>query len=135
MKLKDIVNEKNDVRKYMSIDMPDEVKDELETWGDYDVDSVLQAARIYVDADKFDEEIIPLQLNDNQKIVLEWLVAYADKDSGDYPMQTIVYMWDCIRSDRLGVKELAALRKLTRDEQFEVLAAFAQWGLEQEEAE
>lgn len=75
-----------------------------------------------------------IQLNDNQKIVLEWLVAYADKDSGDYPMQTIVYMWDCIRSDRLGVKELAALRKLTRDEQFEVLAAFAQWGLEHEEA-
>lgn len=75
------------------------------------------------------------QLDDKQKIVLEWLVAYADKDSGDYPMQTIVYMWDCIRSDRLGVKELAALRKLTRDEQFEVLAAFAQWGLEQEEAE
>lgn len=135
MKLKDIVNEKNDVRKYMSVDMPDEVKDELEASGDYDVDSVLQAARIYVDAYKFDEEIIPLKLNDNQKIVLEWLVAYADKDSGDYPMQTIVYMWDCIRSDRLGVKELAALRKLTRDEQFEVLAAFAQWGLEQEEAE
>lgn len=76
-----------------------------------------------------------IQLNDDQKIVLEWLVAYADEDSGDYPMQTIVYMWDCIRSDRLGVKELAALRKLTRDEQFEVLAAFAQWGLEQEEAE
>ena len=74
------------------------------------------------------------QLDDKQKIVLEWLVAYADKDSGDYPMQTIVYMWDCIRSYRLGVKELAALRKLTRDEQFEVLAAFAQWGLEQEEA-
>lgn len=33
MKLKDIVNEKNDVRKYMSIDMPDEVKDELEVSG------------------------------------------------------------------------------------------------------
>ncbi|QNG04567.1 DUF1642 domain-containing protein [Enterococcus hirae] len=59
--------------------------------------------------------------------------TFLVKDSGDYPMQTIFYMWDCIRSDRLGVKELAALRKLTRDEQFEVLATFAQWGLEQEE--
>lgn len=67
-------------------------------------------------------------LNDNQKIVLEWLEAYADKDSGDWPMQTIFYMWDCIRSDMLGGEELSALRKLTRIEQFEVLAAFAEWG-------
>lgn len=67
-------------------------------------------------------------LNKNQQIVLEWLEAYADKDSGDWPMQTIFYMWDCIRSDRLGGEELSALRKLTRIEQFEVLAAFAEWG-------
>ena len=67
-------------------------------------------------------------LNENQQVVLEWLEAYADKDSGDWPMQTIFYMWDCIRSDRLGGEELSALRKLTRIEQFEVLAAFAEWG-------
>ena len=68
------------------------------------------------------------ELNENQQVVLEWLEAYADKDSGDWPMQTIFYMWDCIRSDRLGGEELSALRKLTRIEQFEVLAAFAEWG-------
>lgn len=68
------------------------------------------------------------ELNENQQIVLEWLEAYADKDSGDWPMQTIFYMWDCIRSDMLGGEELSALRKLTRIEQFEVLAAFAEWG-------
>ncbi len=32
-------------------------------------------------------------LNENQQVVLEWLEAYADKDSGDWPMQTIFYMW------------------------------------------
>lgn len=68
------------------------------------------------------------ELNENQQVVLEWLEAYADKDSGDWPMQTIFYMWDCIRSDMLGGEELSALRKLTRIEQFEVLAAFAEWG-------
>ena len=68
------------------------------------------------------------ELNENQQIVLEWLEAYADKDSGDCPMQTIFYMWDCIRSNMLGVEELTALRILTRVEQFEVLAAFAEWG-------
>lgn len=68
------------------------------------------------------------ELDENQQIVLEWLEAYADKDSGDCPMQTIFYMWDCIRSNMLGVEELTALRILTRVEQFEVLAAFAEWG-------
>ncbi|MBX8939228.1 hypothetical protein [Enterococcus gilvus] len=70
-------------------------------------------------------------LNENQQIVLEWLEAYADKDSGDCPMQTIFYMWDCIRSNMLGVEELTALRILTRVEQFEVLAAFAEWGMKE----
>lgn len=74
------------------------------------------------------------QLNDNQKIVLEWLESYADKNSGDRPMQAIFYMWDCIKSNMFGVEELTALRKLTRTEQFEVIAAFTQWGLEQEES-
>lgn len=73
-----------------------------------------------------------VKLNPNQQVVLEWLEAYADKDSGDWPMQTIFYMWDCIRSDMLGGEKLSALRKLTRIEQFEVLAAFAEWGLKNE---
>lgn len=75
------------------------------------------------------QDLLPVELNENQQVVFEWLEAYADKDSGDWPMQTIFYMWDCIRSDRLGGEELSALRKLTRIEQFEVLAAFAEWGI------
>ena len=76
-------------------------------------------------------DMLPVELNEDQQIVLEWLEAYADKDSGDCPMQTIFYMWDCIRSNMLGVEELTALRILTRVEQFEVLAAFAAWGMKE----
>lgn len=69
-------------------------------------------------------------LTDDQQEVLEWLQIYADKDSGDKPFQTIFFLWDCIKSNNLGNDELSALRKLTRAEQFQVLAAFASYGLE-----
>lgn len=78
-------------------------------------------------------DMLPVELNKHQQVVLEWLQIYADKDSGDKPFQTIFFLWDCIKSNILGNDELTALRKLTRAEQFQVLAAFAQWGLEQEE--
>ena len=73
--------------------------------------------------------IKPPSLTDDQQEVLEWLQIYADKDSGDKPFQTIFFLWDCIKSNNLGNDELTALRKLTRAEQFQVLAAFAEWGL------
>lgn len=72
-----------------------------------------------------------VQLNENQQVVLEWLQIYADKDSGDKPFQTIFFLWDCIKSNNLGNDELTALRKLTRAEQFQVLAAFAEWGMKE----
>ena len=129
MKLKDIVNEKNDVRKYMSIDIPDEVRYELENW-DYDVDTVLQAARIYVDANKFDEEVIPLKLDDNQKIVLEWLEEYYAKSQWPFPFYVLKHAANDMPANIFGFYD-----DFTMKEEFEVLAAFAQWGLEQEEAE
>lgn len=71
------------------------------------------------------------ELNENQQVVLEWLQIYADKDSGDKPFQTIFFLWDCIKSNNLGNDELTALRKLTRAEQFQVIAAFAEWGMKE----
>lgn len=79
------------------------------------------------------ELLLGRNLTDDQQEVLEWLQIYADKDSGDKPFQTIFFLWDCIKSNNLGNDELTALRKLTRAEQFQVLAAFAEWGIEQEE--
>ena len=78
------------------------------------------------------QEIKSPSLTDDQQEVLEWLQIYADKDSGDKPFQTIFFLWDCIKSNNLGNDELTALRKLTRAEQFQVLAAFAEWGLDRE---
>lgn len=75
------------------------------------------------------KEIKSPSLTDDQQEVLEWLQIYADKDSGDKPFQTIFFLWDCIKSNNLGNVELSALRKLTRAEQFQVLAAFAEWGM------
>ena len=127
MKLKDIVNEKNDVRKYMSIDIPDEVRYELENW-DYDVDTVLQAARIYVDANKFDEEVIPLKLDDNQKIVLEWLEEYYAKSQWPFPFYVLKHAANDMPANIFGFYD-----DFTMKEEFEVLAAFAQWGREEAE--
>ncbi|EOJ0752397.1 hypothetical protein ACMZ0Y_001213 [Campylobacter jejuni] len=101
--------------------------DALTNNGHYYIDNPYLRDWIRKNTEMF-RNILPYELNENQQVVLEWLEAYADKDSGDWPMQTIFYMWDCIRSDRLGGEELSALRKLTRIEQFEVLAAFAEWG-------
>lgn len=75
------------------------------------------------------ELLLGRNLTDDQQEVLEWLQIYADKDSGDKPFQTIFFLWDCIKSNNLGNVELSALRKLTRAEQFQVLAAFAEWGM------
>ena len=71
------------------------------------------------------------QLNDNQKIVLEWLKLTAPTGK---PMQVVFWMMNNAAWGHLD--ELRdPLMELTDKEQFEVLAAFAQWGLEQEEAE
>lgn len=69
------------------------------------------------------------QLNDNQQIVLEWLKLTAPTGK---PMQVVFWMMNNAAWGHLD--ELRdPLMELTDKEQFEVLAAFAQWGLEQEE--
>lgn len=71
------------------------------------------------------------QLNDNQQIVLEWLKLTAPTGK---PMQVVFWMMNNAAWGHLD--ELRdPLMELTDKEQFEVLAAFAQWGLEQEEVE
>ncbi|MGT4665922.1 hypothetical protein ACVTYA_14170 [Enterococcus hirae] len=71
------------------------------------------------------------QLDDNQKIVLEWLKQTAPTGK---PMQVVFWMMNNAAWGYLD--ELRdPLMELTDKQQFEVLAAFAQWGLEQEEKE
>ena len=73
----------------------------------------------------------PYQLNDNQQIVLEWLKLTAPTGK---PMQVVFWMMNNAAWGHLD--ELRdPLMELTDKQQFEVLTAFARWGLEQEEKE
>lgn len=69
------------------------------------------------------------QLNDNQQIVLEWLKLTAPTGK---PMQVVFWMMNNTAWGNLyGLRD--PLMELTDKQQLQVLAAFAQWGLEREE--
>lgn len=72
-------------------------------------------------------------LNDNQKIVLDHL----KKDEKYRPFRSVGFLdySNGIIHDRPSKELYEAYKQLDYDQQFEVLAAFAAWGLEQEETE
>ncbi|HAQ5689042.1 Uncharacterised protein [Enterococcus faecium] len=81
-------------------------------------------------------------LNDNQKIVLEQLKINAGSEGSLTKAIHSLYnslSISPVRLEKDGAEELLkarnALARLTRKQAAEVLASFAQWGLEQEEAE
>lgn len=83
-----------------------------------------------------------IQLNDNQKIVLEQLKINAGSNGSLTKAIHSLYNLLTISSSKLEkdgaeglLKAKNALARLTRKQAAEVLAAFDQWGLEQEEAE
>lgn len=69
-----------------------------------------------------------IQLNDNQKIVLEWLKS--NRNSLKVPMLAFYEL-----AELADENTNLAYHQLDSKQEIEVLAAFAQWGLEQEEAE
>ena len=69
-----------------------------------------------------------IDLNDNQKIVLEWLKS--NRNSLKVPMLAIYEL-----AELADENTNLAYHQLDSKQEFEVLAAFAQWGLKQEEAE
>ncbi|WP_237558684.1 hypothetical protein [Enterococcus hirae] len=68
------------------------------------------------------------QLNDNQKIVLEWLKS--NRNSLKVPMLAFYEL-----AELADENTNLAYHQLDSKQEIEVLAAFAQWGLGQEEAE
>ncbi|PQF37931.1 hypothetical protein CUT02_03010 [Enterococcus faecium] len=68
-------------------------------------------------------------LNDNQKIVFEWL-KWSVKDQRHSTIDAVFLL----KSGEALDSVLLALMELNDPQQAEVLAALAQWGLEQEEA-
>ena len=72
------------------------------------------------------QAIEELELNDNQKIVLEWLKS--NRNSLKVPMLAIYEL-----AELADENTNLAYHQLDSKQEIEVLAAFAQWGLEQEE--
>lgn len=72
----------------------------------------------------------PYQLDDNQQIVLEWLEEYYAKSQWPFPFYVLKHAANDMPANIFGFYD-----DFTMKEEYEVLAAFAQWGLEQEEAE
>lgn len=74
---------------------------------------------------------IESQLNENQQIVLDWL-----KEEGD-PNITVM-LWqltdDALESQSMSVdigEHVTAWKSLTDKQQFEVLSAYAEWGMKE----
>lgn len=76
------------------------------------------------------------KLNENQQIVLDWLKANVEKDNAS-PMCAVFLLGEW--QTRIGSKELRSVDisycSLNPKQQAQVLEAFSQWTLEQEEAE
>ncbi|MFB0878417.1 hypothetical protein ACDT04_12775 [Enterococcus lactis] len=74
----------------------------------------------------------PYQLNDNQQIVLEWLKSETIL-TREAPILSVNAFSDKNLLGKLPNKVRKAYKLLDCKQEYEVLAAFAQWGLEQEE--
>lgn len=80
------------------------------------------------------QAIEELELNDNQKIVLEWLKSETIL-TREAPILSVNAFSDKNLLGKLPDKVRKAYKLLDCKQEYEVLAAFAQWGLEQEEKE
>ncbi|NMP59075.1 hypothetical protein [Enterococcus mundtii] len=97
--------------------------EDFEEWSDESVDDLAGAI---VDA-------LQPELNDNQKVVLEWLKEhYTYSDIG-----AIELIWRLkvnSTKEKYRYRDVyKSYRKMTNSEQLQILVAFAQWGLEQGE--
>ncbi len=74
------------------------------------------------------------ELNENQQIVLDWLKANVEQDNAS-PMCAVFLLGEW--QTRIGSKELRSIDiaycRLNPKQQAEVLQAFCQWAIEQEE--
>ncbi|WP_368252030.1 hypothetical protein [Enterococcus sp. 2201sp1_2201st1_B8_2201SCRN_220225] len=86
------------------------------------------------------EIVFSPSLTDDQQVVLEWLKQYRE-EQGENPLNTVSTLIDMYCADPAGgevplpsnVKE--AYKKLNDEQEFQVIAAFAEWGLSKMEDE
>ena len=83
-------------------------------------------------------EMLPPKLNDDQQVVLEYLKHYYSKSNyydiraGKEPMQAVDRMLMEAESDTTGLSDV--YYRLTEKQQFQVLAAFVEWGSKEEQS-
>lgn len=80
------------------------------------------------------QDLEQIQLDDNQQIVLQWLKSETIL-TREAPILSVNAFSDKNLLGKLPDKVRKAYKLLACKQEYEVLAAFAQWGLEQEEAE
>ncbi|EGP5087745.1 hypothetical protein EWX63_08640 [Enterococcus faecium] len=100
--------------------------EDFEEWSDENVNNLAESI----------VDVLQPQLNDNQKIVLEWLKNEISENDLQYTLWS--FTEDVYEKLEIGAglaPYIEAWEKLKEKQKFEVLAAFAQWGLEQEEAD
>lgn len=90
--------------------------DDFEEWTDDDVADLVDSIM----------EKISINLNSNQQIVLEWLKE--EYTINDYPL---LYVGAQTKLSSYDLKTQEAYNELNKDEEFQVLAAFAEWGMKE----
>ena len=80
------------------------------------------------------ELLLGRNLNDDQQVVLEWLKQYRE-EQGENPLNTVFTIIEMYSVDPsydgavpLPTKVKEAYKKLNDEQEFQVLAAFAEWG-------
>lgn len=75
------------------------------------------------------QDLLPIELNENQKVVLTWLKHWHDND----PFFSLADLYDSVEPGEYKYEhELdIAYEKLSEMDRFQVLAAFAEWGMKE----
>ncbi|MEQ7228800.1 hypothetical protein ABQD95_20630 [Enterococcus avium] len=99
------------------------MNDVITNYGHYYIDNPYLRDWLKENAQVF-YEFLPCNLNKNQQIVLEWLKS--NSNALKVPMLAIYEL-----AELADEKIRAAYRQLKREEEFQVLVAFAEWGMKQ----
>jgi hypothetical protein len=100
--------------------------DDFEEWTDSDVADL---------TDSIMEKINP-ELNENQQVVLDWLKDNVLQDGTSAMCSVFQFgtLWELRRfNDKEAIRVDNAYCELSNDEQFQVLAAYAEWGMKNEQ--
>jgi hypothetical protein len=99
--------------------------DTLTNNGHYYIDNPYLRDWIRENTEMF-RKILPYELNENQQVVLEWL-KWSVEEQGVSPMDAVYLL---VLGESLDSVSLAYIA-LTPDQQTQVLAAFAEWGMKE----